>query len=92
MKRCSCLLCSLLAYNIVHLSTPKRYTLYYNHKDDISVYTACRLSPLAQYELTSAVSESDITVPRKLSCLTTDYALSPLVQAELSFGLLTSAY
>ena len=55
MKHCSGLLCSLLAYNIiVHLSTPKRYTLYYNHKDDSSVYTACRLSPLSQHELTSA--------------------------------------
>ena len=55
-------------HNIVHLSTPKRYTLYYNHKDDISVYKAGRLSPLAQYELTSAVSESDITIPLKLCC------------------------
>ena len=55
MKHCSCLLCSLLVYNIiVHLSTPKRYTLYYNHKDDISVYTVCRLFPLSQHELTSA--------------------------------------
>ena len=93
MKPCSCLLCSLLAYNvIVHLSTPKRYTLYYNHKDDSSVYTASRLSPLSQDELTSAVSESDITIPRKLCCLITYYALSPLVQAELNFGILTSVY
>ena len=55
MKPCSCLLCSFLVSNIiVHLSTPKRYTLYYNHKDDSSVYTACRLSPLSRHELTSA--------------------------------------
>ena len=92
MKHCSCLLCSLLAYNIVDLSTAKRYTLYYNHKDDISVYTACRLSPLAQYELNSAFSESGITILRKLCCLITYYAMSPLVQAELNFGLLTSGY
>ena len=54
-KYCSCFRCSLLAYNIiVDLSTPKRNTLYYNHKDDSSVYTACRFSPLSQDELTSA--------------------------------------
>ena len=56
------------------------------------MYTACRLSPLSQDELTSAVSESDITIPRKLCCLITDYTLSPLVQAELNFGILTSVY
>ena len=64
---------------------------YHNHKD-ISVSTSCRLFPLAQYELNSAFSESGITIPRKLSCFITHNALSPLVQAELTFGLLTSGY
>ena len=71
----------------IHTSSIIPFFIYlkqnHNHKD-ISVSTSCRLSPLAQYELNSAISESGITIPPKLCCLITCYALSPLAQAELN--------
>ena len=54
------------------------WKLYYDQKEEISLFMCYGL--LAQQELKSAFSESDVRISRKVCCLITYYALSPLVE------------